>query len=1142
MGFGLTDEQKAAVFAPVGENLVSAAAGSGKTKVLSERIVERVKSGDTSIDRLLIVTFTRAAAKQMKERIAAALDEACRESGAKELKRQQALVSSADICTIDSFCIDIVKRNFFRIGIPSDFSIADSNAMGILREEACVETLEEMYEECDDNFILLAHSVGKGKNDSNLKEMILKVYDFTRAFANPDAWLEEAYSKHVEKSTENKFLFDVIAKEIEEQLKDFYEMLKKGRDEADKAGLYSHRDVFESECKRFETFLNKSVETISDGFDNFEFCDFKRTKLAPEQVADKDYVKSIHDEAKDFYKKIKDLYSVYQMKGGQSLGKIEALIKCVKRFGEKYMSEKLLRKELEFSDCEYLAYKALSESEEAVEELRKKYDEIYIDEYQDTNPLQDALFTLISRKAWGKPNLFIVGDVKQSIYRFRHSEPELFSEKSKTFGTYPDSKKMILSRNFRSRGEVLDSVNCVFEKIMRENTGGIEYNEEHALKCGKPFIEYNRNKTEVIIVPKKSSDEAEEIAELAREQRETMVAAKRIKELMDSSFMVTGEDGVMRKLEYADIAVLSPVIKGKADMITGIFNLFSIPVYCEASQAFFDTVEIGTMLSLLRCVDNPVNDIPLAALMRSPIFGFGENEMALVRKGGRNKPFYTNVCEYAQNCDETGEKCKKFVETLSRWRFDAGVLSVERFIARVMDESGYYSFVGALPGGSARQENLRTLLRLATGFESGQYKGLYNFVNYIDKTIETGGGVDVGTTGRGNSVLVTSIHKSKGLEFPVCIVIGAGKEFSNKDETGSLILNPRGGIALVETDAKKRVRYKTPEYRAVSMIITRESHAEQMRLLYVAMTRAKEKLILIGTPSSVKKPPVWEMYREGKAMSDYTVRNFTSYLDYVASTMEKDLWEWTFLEELPEIPDMNEDVEKEEEDEFKIVEEVIYRLSYLYPFDGERQVPSKMSVSEIKKLSMESEEAESLYKGAYSKRIPFFMKEDTKLTGNRRGTAFHRIMELIDLNETDVKGAIDSFVKNGLISRIEADSVECEKVEAFLNSPICERMRKAKRLWKEESFTIEIDARDVFQDAGNEKICVQGTIDCFFEEENGNIVLLDYKTDVYDEPEEVGAKYKKQLELYEVAIFTRFLKKCNEKCLYLFHKDDIIYL
>ena len=1135
----LTEEQYDAVFAPVGENLVSAAAGSGKTKVLSERIVERLKSGDTSIDRLLIVTFTRAAAQQMRERISKALRKEYTNNKSEQLKRQMSLVPGADICTIDSFCIDLVKRNFFLLDVPPDFTVAEENEMAILREEIILEVLDEMYEQGDENFLKLANSCGNGKNDNPLKEMILKVYAFTRAFADPDAWLDGALNAHKEGTEESDALFKIISSEIKDQLSDLKALLQSGKSFAEEVGLFSYASVFENEYESFKEYLDKDIESIKDGFNNFSFGSFAGKKVDESLLDAKVYLQGIHNDAKAFFEKIYELYELYKSPRGISYPKIEALIRCVKLFGEKYMEEKLLRKELEFSDCEYLALKALAVSKEACDELRDKYDEIYIDEYQDTNPLQDALFNLVSRKDRGEPNTFIVGDIKQSIYRFRHSDPMLFCEKTKSFGKDDKSRKMLLTKNFRSRSEVLDSVNNVFERIMREGTAQVDYNEEHVLKCGAKFVEYNKNKSEIYILSGDYASEDDEKSELEREQRESLVVAQKIREMVDEGFLVSDE-GTMRQIKYSDIAVLSPALKNKSEMITGVFALMDIPVSSGEAKSFFDTLEIRTVIALLKAVDNPLCDIPLASVMRSPIFSFTENELMEIRLNGRDKPFYENVTRESEKETHLSEKCKSFVQTLARWREEAYIKSVEQFVTSALDESGYYSFVGALPGGRVRQENIRSFFLLANRYEKTQYKGLYNFLKYIDKTIETGGRIETSAEQSGEAVLLTTIHRSKGLEFPVVFVIGCGVKFNDRDTSGTMIVNPQGGIGLVEREAERRIKYKTAEYKAISMQILRESHAERMRLLYVAMTRAKEKLIMVGSVADYQKKSVtWDMYANGKSMSDYHIRGITNYLDYVMSSIDPDFWDVKIIEELPDIVPKNEEGEKTDA-VYEKDETVIRHLSYLYPFDGIRNIPSKMSVSQIKKMSMESEDCADFFKKEKGKRIPSFMRESETLTGALRGTAYHRVMELIDFNETDVKGAIERFINEGFMTKQQADSIDAKKIEKFLKSSVAERLRNAKKVWREASFTVTIDARDVFDNGENEKICVQGTIDCLFEDSDGKLVMLDYKTDFYEEPETIANRYKKQLELYEVAVFKRFLKGCDEKCLYLFHKGDCV--
>ncbi len=1141
MAFELTVEQKAAVEAPLGENLVSAAAGSGKTKVLSERIVRRIKSGDTDIDRLLIVTFTRAAAAQMRERISKAIEEEYKKTGLHSLRRQLSMIAGADICTIDSFCINLVKKNFFRVDVPPDFVIADNNEMKILREEVLVEVLEEMYESGDEGFFLLSEGLGNGKNDNDLKDAILKAYNFTRAFEEPDRWLDESLRFHREGTKENNRLYDFIAKELADRIKELGQLVDRNLTETVNSGVESYVKIVEGEKERFDKYLrNISVENLGEGLENFKFSSFPGGKRKNEEdlVEEKKYIRSLHEEAKDLLKNINKLYDTYCEERGVSYLKIEALTKCVKAFDRLYTEEKLSRKMLEFSDCEYLAYKILDTCEDVCDELRDKYDEIYIDEYQDTNPLQDALFMKMSRKSRGEPNIFIVGDVKQSIYRFRHSDPRVFAEKAKTFGTDEGGCKMILSKNFRSREAVVNSVNCVFEKIMREGTAQVEYDDEHRLVCGAEYIEYNQNKSEIYIL-KNKYDENDEDELLESEHRETIIAAQRIKKLVDEGFMVT--DGKkMRPVRYSDIAVLSPKINNKAEAIMKVFSLMGIPAYCESKQNFFDVLEVQTIISVLRCVDNPLCDIPLAAVMRSPIFAFTENDLVSIREKGRDVPFYENVVEKAKEKTPLGRKCGRFIKSLGQWRQTAQVVSLERFVTRVIDESGYYSFVGALPGGEVRQANLRRFMLLASNYESGRFKGLYNFVRYIDKTIENEGEIEADVCHSDDSVLVASIHKSKGLEFPVVIVLGCGWGFNDKDSKDTLIMNPECGMAIAEREAGRRVKFKSAEYSAVSLMIMRDNHAEQMRLLYVAMTRAKEKLIMIGSASKYEEQVAsWEVYASGKRMSDYKIRSMTNYLDYICNSIDEKYWDVHFVDELPHLAEEDR-AEADPERDFSRVEEVIYRLSYKYPYDGIRNIPSKMSVSEIKKMSMDTDESAHFYKNTSLKRIPSFLREEEKLSGASRGTAYHRVMELIDLNETDVEGAIAYFVKKGFMTPSQANCIDCEKIEAFLASPIAEKMRRARFVRREESFTIAIDAKDVFEEGENEKICVQGTIDCLFEDESGRIILLDYKTDTYTDPEEIVKRYKKQLELYEIAIFSRYGQKCDEKCLYMFQNGDII--
>lgn len=1135
MDKNLTEEQKKAVCAPVAENLVSAAAGSGKTKVLSERIVERIVSGDTGIDRLLVVTFTRAAAAQMRERISLALLQELERNPSKRLKRQLSLTAGADICTIDAFCVNILKKNFFRVDVPPDFSIADENEVKILREEVLTDVLEELYGEGDESFLLLADTLSRGRNDDALRNAIIEVYGFSSSFEEPEKWLDAALENHRMGSEGNKRLRGALLKEAFDIVKEAESSLFALSEKAAECGLDGYADVLREEGEEIKRlFTSPSAEDMASGFDNFSFGRLPGKRTAPECDDIKTEIKEERDALKKSFDRASSLCGAAISEGYSSYEKIGALCGAVKRFRRAFLEEKLKRRELEFSDCEYFAMKALKLSEEAADELRDKYDEIYIDEYQDTNPLQDAFFSLISRKCRGEANLFIVGDVKQSIYRFRHSDPGLFAEKARVFGETGVQRKMILSKNFRSRREVIDGVNLIFEKIMREGTAQIEYNEEHRLKCGASYTEYSECGNELYILSEESD------SELVREQREALAAAKKIKSMVEEGFLVRGEDKRMRRACFKDFAVLTGRLHGKAEMIVKIFDLVGVPCVCSADKGFFNAMEIRTATALLKSVDNPLNDIPLASLMRSPIFGFSENELLEIRLKDREAYFYDDVLLRSEEDDSLGAKCRAFVNTLCDWRERSSVLGAAEFVETVLSESGYYSFVGALSGGAARQQNLRTLVGTAKSYEKTSYKGLYNFVRYLEKTMRSGGKIESGDEGNENAVLITTIHKAKGLEFPVVILIGCGAKFNESASYGSLVLSKEGGIGIVETIPEKRVKFKTAEYMAISQMITRESRAEQMRLLYVALTRAMEKLILIA---SVPKPEEFiEKCKKASAesVSDYAVRSVNSFLGYLAVSVfnAEGIWSVVQLKELPE--DFEKPQIEDKEESFSANPEARRRLMYVYPYEDVKNIPSKMSVSEIKRRSCEDEEAVMLYPKREERRIPSFLQGESALTGAARGTAYHRVMELIDLNETDVEGALKRFEEKGLLTKEESSCVDCGKIRAFLSSPIGDMMRSARYVKREEPFTISANAGDVLENGGNEKICIQGTIDCFFETKDGHLVLLDYKTDFYTDAEQIRLRYKKQLELYEIAVFMKFSKKCDKKYLYLFHGDDII--
>ncbi|MCD8048286.1 MAG: helicase-exonuclease AddAB subunit AddA [Clostridia bacterium] len=1139
MGVRLTEEQQAAVNAPVEEIIVSAAAGSGKTKVLSERIVKRIKGGETEIDRLLVVTFTRAAAAQMRERIYDALEAEYKATHSARLKRELGKVAAADICTIDAFCIDVVRKNFFRADVPPDFVPADAGETAILAQEVLDEVLEEFYAENDAAFCDLCDSVDSGKNDNNLRDMIKNLYGFASAFDEPEEWLDRAAANYTPGSEESAKLRDVLRQEAEDALRDAGKMLKSGIDAARDAEIEAYAEVYEKEAREFEKcFGNFSEEEIEEGFKSFQCGDF-RGKRAPKGTDEirKKNASAFQEEFKKTYAEAREMFELANAEASRSEAKVKALCRCTKRFGEKFLEEKLARRELDFSDCEHLALKILRESDEAADELRDKYDEIYIDEYQDTNALQDALFACVSRVRRGEPNLFIVGDIKQSIYRFRHSDPGIFAGRAEEAEKGEKAEKLILSKNFRSRRDVLDSVNAVFEKIMRADTATIDYNEEHRLRCGAAYTEYNENKSELYILGKSGAAESDEDEEMTDSQREAAVAADKIKKMVESGFLVSDGER-MRKAKYGDFALLTRGIKGKTDMILNVFDLMGVPMQSSESRSFFSAAEVKTVIAALKAVDNPLNDIPLAATLRSPMFSFGENELVEIKVTGGKGRFFDNVKLCAENEGALGEKCAAFLAKLDEWRERAATVDVESFISYLLTDSGYYSFAGALAGGAARQENLRVLLNMAAGFEARRSRGLYSFVRFLEKSAAEGHEIESSGEENRDAVKLMTIHKSKGLEFPVVFVIGCGARFNERDAQGILIMNQMG-IALKETDTKRRISYTSAEMKAMALVTKRELRAEQMRLLYVAMTRAKEKLVLIGT---VRNPEGFVEKTSGRkrALSSREIRAMTDYMNYViyGAAENPDLWDIHVNAEVPKIEGEEPEIETEEKT-YARDDEIWRKLEYVYPFEDVQNIPSKMTVSEIKRTVYEEDGAEEMYAPPIETRKPKFL-EEKKLVGAARGTAYHRVMELVDLNETDVKGAIEKMRAAGLLEKEEAECIDCGKIEAFLCSSLAEEMRRAKRVYRETPFTIMIDAKDVFENGGDEKITVQGTIDCFFEREDGEFVLVDYKTDYYEEPREIAEKYKKQLELYETAIFNKYSQKCDKKYLYLFRKNDII--
>ena len=865
--------------------LVSAAAGSGKTAVLVQRIISMVtdETDPLDIDRLLVVTFTNAAAAEMRERVGAAIENALEQDPYNQhLQRQLTLVHNAQITTIDSFCIRILRDHFHKIDLEPGFRIADEGELKLLREDVCEAVLEDFYQKADPEFLRFADSYSGAKNDLQIKEMILKLYNYAESYPWPKEWLEtcvQQYEAANEAELEEKSWIRDFLSYLNVRVEDLItaqEKLLELTQEPD--GPYMYEASIADDLRQLENL--RKCEHFSQWQAAISAIDFKnigRSGKYEGSVAKKDAVMSGRKRMKDQIDKWKKtifatMLEVQLERLTQTSKMVRMLVTLTQAFSDRFQEEKQKKNMLDFSDVEHNALRVLVDSEtkeltETALEYQQQYREVMIDEYQDSNYVQETLLTAVSGVKNGNENLFMVGDVKQSIYRFRLARPELFMDKYHRFSTEESSQQRIdLHRNFRSRREVVEAVNDIFYPLMEKDLGNVAYDAEAALYAGAVYPDYeNANccKPELLLVPSQESG-------MERREQEAAAVAGRIRELVETQ-EIPG-------ITYKDIVLLLRSMSGWAETYQKVFEQEGIPLIVASKTGYFSATEVQTVLSLLRVLDNPYQDIPLAAVMKSYFGKFSSEELAQIRSEYPGMPFYQCV----EQMLPVSEKIIAFQEMLQKFRQRIPYTPIHRLLQEILDETGYRNYVAALPAGEQRRANLDMLMEKAVAYEQTSYHGLFHFIRYIDRLMKYD--VDYGeaeiVSEQENAVRLMSIHKSKGLEFPVVFVCGMGKQFNEQDLNSNMIFHPEFGIGLKWFDCEKRTKANTLIHQIFAMEAKKENLGEELRVLYVALTRAKEKLILAGTCKLPEEGQYSGFSREGKVPFS-TRYDAKSYWDWV---------------------------------------------------------------------------------------------------------------------------------------------------------------------------------------------------------------------------------------------------------------------
>lgn len=1196
MGVVWTEEQQRVIDLRDRNILVSAAAGSGKTAVLVERIISRLtrENPPLDVDRLLIMTFTEAAAAEMKERIGQAIEKALEEEPRNEhLKKQSVLIRTAKIMTIHSFCNSVIREYFHTIDLDPGFRVAEEGELKLLKQEVMKELLEAHYESKDEQFFRFVENFATGKDDSSLEKYILQMYEFAESYPIPKQWLENCTRIYQDGMKEGTELTERLISYVQNCLRDIESDMKRALDVCHISdGPYMYEKTIEADKEMLRPlFFADTFEAMYQAFSGmgkWERMVSNRDSQVDKELAE--YVKELRAkwrEEVDFLKEKFFFQSPEQMNENLNYcyPVIRMLVDLTEEFAEKFAEKKAERNMIDFGDMEHFAIKILTRNEngklvpsDIAKELQDKYEEIMIDEYQDSNLVQETIMTSVSRMSRGENNIFMVGDVKQSIYRFRLSRPELFMEKFDTY-SLADSRcqRVDLHKNFRSRLEVITFVNALFSKIMKKEVGNVLYDKEAALNVGADYASSEKNETEVLVIDTELEEEVQGLSQMNVRELEAKVVAGRIHELMKTQKVWDKHQEKMRDVKYSDIVILTRSMKGWADVFVRILKQEGIPAYADSKEGYFGTLEIGWMMDYLRVLDNFRQDLPLTSVLKSPFGKCTNEELALIRTNYPDIPFHeavlqvagieTGICQKETVVPENVRvKIKDIFSRLLEFRKQISYMAIHELLWKIMEETGYREMVASMPGGEQRVANLGLLIVKAKAFESTSYKGLFHFVRYIEQIREYD--IDYGEADilgeSTNAVRVMSIHKSKGLEFPVVIVCGMGKGFNTQDMSGELLVHPELGVGIRAIDTEQRTESSTIIRNLIQTETQKDNLGEELRVLYVALTRAKEKLILTGAlKKAADKLRTYQersgMYESvsflelirGKRYFDWLLPAIFSMPGKVPVSMEVVTFSDVVAEEM-EREERQRDVSVPEKTDDAFKKQMLEQFSYRYPFEEEAHMKLKYTVSELKKsaaLSGNEVETGEIFIHEDEKIVPVFLKEEEHLTGASRGSAYHKLMELLDFTKEYDNETLEEELKilenQGYLSSEMRTCIQRKDILKFLQSSSGRRMSAAAgrgRLYREQPFVFGIDAKEMYEKTNTEElVLIQGILDVYFEEEDG-LVVLDYKTDKVKTGTELVEKYQEQLELYGRALEQITLKPVKEKIIYSFALEEEILL
>lgn len=1313
-----TEEQRQVINVRDKDVLVSAAAGSGKTAVLVERIISRITDPvhSVDIDRLLVVTFTNAAAAEMRERIRDALEQkAEQEPENTHLQKQLVLIHHASITTIHSFCLKVLRSHFHTIGLDPAFRIADEGEIRLLEQDTVKEVLDEAYEKKAPEFHAFLECLATGKSDDMIPELILQLYHFSLGHPWPDEWLEECCGMYERKETgfaenpdqsQRKGLendgkqsvrdaealngrtqhgwgqqpwLEFLVQDVRHLLSDMQEELREAVQIAEQPdGPYPYLKALESDAQILERLaVAQDYDTLAGAF--AQMGSLARLAAIRDKTISEEKKLQVQEIRNQIKKELSDIRDRYFYAGIDEIQEefyesgqiVRVLAELTRAFSTRFAKKKAEKNLLDFGDLEHFALEILLAKENgkavptaAAKEYAEVYEEVMTDEYQDSNLVQEFILKSVSGAGCGAHNRFMVGDVKQSIYRFRLARPELFMEKYRTYVREEDENtcRIDLHKNFRSRSQVLEGVNYIFRQIMTEGLGGVTYDDDAALYPGAVFAEGNDASflpTEILLlepdrrsggagqeneeknqeirkaVSRNEVEESDNRSEAGKEkpesrekegepenrsevgkgeseswgranteiqsetekekqenqenkqEAEARLVGRRILEIVGHEKVWDKELSAYRPASWCDIVILLRTVSGWAESFQEVLSDMGIPCFTGSQTGYFSAAEVRVVLSYLQILDNPVQDIPLAAVLRSPIGGFSDEELAIIRAKAPGYYFYEccrNFWAMGAEAEEKAicEKLGRFFETYEQFRAKTACTPVHLLLWEILDVTGYGAYAAALPAGAQRRANLDMLVEKAIAYEATSYRGLYHFVRYIEnlKKYEVDYGEASISGEADDTVRIMSIHKSKGLEFPIVFVSGISKRFNESDARSRIALHPELGIGCDFVDPGQRVKAPNLLKRVIQRQLRQESLGEELRVLYVAMTRAKEKLILTGTVSDFEKK--MESYGRGRTREEtelsYTqLSSASSYMDWVIPALlhHPDASDWngeangqtlfycacmpasrqtlyrlmTENEEslrLQQLLQMDTEVCQDEQ-AAAYLERVFHAV---YPFESDQEIRGKLSVSELKRMSQipETEEGDQLYEEEpVVPLVPQFRNEGEVLAGAARGTVYHIFMQNLDFSKkVSLEMQLEELIKCGKMTREEGESLNLEDIRVFLASEIGQRMEQASgrgTLYREQPFVIGVPANTVRSEWNPEEtVLVQGIIDAFFYDEDGKIILLDYKTDHVRSVRALVEKYRPQLTYYAEALERLTARRVKRRVIYSFHLGREIIL